>query len=66
MADACATELYKHVLQSSQQDFVTGTDTWPAIRTVYDQQATKPLSPQTIENRNSTLKALYKLKKYRI
>jgi hypothetical protein len=60
MADACATELYKHVLQSSQQDFVTGTDTWPAIRTVYDQQATKPLSPQTIENRNSTLKALYK------
>jgi hypothetical protein len=54
------------VLQSSQQDFVTGTDTWPAIRTVYDQQATKPLSPQTIENRNSTLKALYKLKKYRI
>jgi hypothetical protein len=51
MADACATELYKHVLQSSQQDFVTGTDTWPAIRTVYDQQATKPLSPQTIEKR---------------
>jgi hypothetical protein len=60
MADACATELYKHVLESSQQDFVTGTDKWPAIRTVYDQQATKPLSPQTIENRNSTLKALYK------
>ena len=54
----CAEEIYKSRLGAAPQDFVTGTDTWPEIRTSARRYGAQ-LKERTLLIRNNNIKAVH-------